>query len=356
MKRIYFLIDSLVSGGAQRQLVGLAALLKERGYGVLVAYYHPLHFYRPFLERAGVDSLLIPDAVSPSKRVLRVAQSIRRYSPDVVVSFLDTPNIITCALRAMGMHFRLITSERNTSQHLSRHEKIKFGFMRWADAIVPNSFSQEAFIRAHFPRLTPKVTTITNFVDTDAFSPQSNPKDDDGTCRILVVGRITRQKNVGRFLQAVKKLRDEGWRFRVDWYGQRNIDADPAWFEFVRNERLDSVLEFHEPAHDIVKHYRESHVFCLPSLYEGFPNVVCEAMACGLPVVCSRVCDNPMIVADGSNGFLFDPLSPDDMAAKLRRMISLPAAERRAMGLRSRQIALDKFSATTFTEKYEALI
>ena len=356
MKRIYFLIDSLVSGGAQRQLVGLAALLKERGYDVLVAYYHPLHFYRPFLERAGVDSLLIPDAVSPRKRVLRVAQSIRRYRPDVVVSFLDTPNIITCALRAMGMRFRLIAGERNTTQAVTLRERIKCNLMRRADAIVPNSFSQENFLKSRFPALAPKITTITNFVDTDAFSPAPAEPDGAGPLRMLVVGRITAQKNVGRFLQAVRQLRDEGTPFTVDWYGYRGNDFRPEWDSYIARNSLGGVFRFHDPDADIVNRYRESHVFCLPSLYEGFPNVVCEAMACGLPVVCSRVCDNPMIVADGSNGFLFDPLSPDDMAAKLRRMITLPAAERRAMGLRSRQIALDKFSSTTFTEKYEALI
>lgn len=356
MKRIYLFIDSLGSGGAQRQMVGLAALLHERGHEVMVGYYHPQQFYKPFLDGHGVQSQLIPDAVDAKRRIWRVRQSIKAFGPDTIVSYLDTPNIIACVLRATGMHCRLIASERNTSQTLSRHERIKFALMRWADAIVPNSISQEGFIREYFPRLAPKVTTITNFVDTETFSPMAHPKAADGVCRILVVGRITRQKNVMRFLEAVKMLNDEGHRFRVDWYGHRDNNADPAWFCFVKEEKLDNVFQFHDPAQDIVTRYRESDVFCLPSLYEGFPNVLCEAMCCGLPVACSSVCDNPMIVEDGKNGLLFDPLSVDDMTDKLRHIISLTDEERRAMGRRSREIAVKMFSADAFMEKYEALI
>ena len=47
--------------------------------------------------------------------------------------------------------------------------------------------------------------------------------------------------------------------------------------------------------------------FCLPSFKEGYPNVIVEAMSCELPVLCSKICENPVIVEDNINGFLFDP-------------------------------------------------
>ncbi len=358
MKKILLFIDSLGAGGAQRQMVGLAVMLKQRGYDVMLSYYHPLYFYKPFLDVNGVHNELIPGAQNKRKRLLCVRRSIKAFRPDTVISYLDTPNIIICLLRATGLKFRLIVSERNTSQNLSCFEKLKFFFMRRADVIVPNSYSQEAFIIDNFSRLACKVKVITNFVDTEVFSPSMEQKiaKSDDKCRILVVGRVTRQKNVIRFLQAVKKLHDDGCHFRADWYGYKDEGFAAQCSDFVVNEHIEDIFQFHDPSQDIVAHYRESDIFCLPSLYEGFPNVLCEAMCCGLPVTCSRVCDNPSIIEDGKNGFLFNPLDVDDMVDKLKRLILLPANERQSMAARSRVLALEMFSEDVFIEKYESLL
>ncbi len=63
-------------------------------------------------------------------------------------------------------------------------------------------------------------------------------------------------------------------------------------------------------------------VFVLPSLSEGFPNVIAEAMACGLPVVCTRIRGIPEIVADGVNGFLVAPRNPAELADKIVSLLS----------------------------------
>jgi glycosyltransferase involved in cell wall biosynthesis len=65
-----------------------------------------------------------------------------------------------------------------------------------------------------------------------------------------------------------------------------------------------------------------SDVLCLPSLNEGLPNVALEAMACGLPVVASRVGGVPEIVHEGVNGFLVAPSDPNALAEALRRALA----------------------------------
>lgn len=68
-------------------------------------------------------------------------------------------------------------------------------------------------------------------------------------------------------------------------------------------ENFGRVRKSMSPNQSIEVEYRKADVFCLPSLYEGYPNVVAEAMSCGLPILCSNVCENPYIVEEGAMAF-----------------------------------------------------
>ncbi len=254
--------------------------------------------------------------------------------------------------------WKLIVSERNTTQKLTFAERLKFLLYHVADAIVPNSFSQKKFIETHFPRLASRTQTITNFTDLEHFHPSEN-KPPSLYSRVVCVGRLAPQKNILSFLDAVTKVKEQGLRFKIDWYGE----TTPAWVAYaaechVKHEALglQNFMEFHPPTRDIVREYQTADVFCLPSLYEGFPNVLCEAMSCGLPVICSRVCDNPSIMDDGENGFLMNPCSVEDMAATLAKALRLSVEQRSVMGQVSRRLAEKRFSYQNFSEAYTSLI
>lgn len=352
--KILLLIDSLGSGGAQRQMVGLAKLLWDRGYQVKVIYYHPIYFYRPYLDEHHISNEYVADSKNKIKRIFMIARAIRSFCPEVVISYLDAPNVIACLLKALGMKFKLIVSERNVTQRLTRTERMKFFLMRWADAIVTNSYSQERFIKNHYPHFRPKIHTITNFVNTDIFVPQK--KSSYGKYRILVVGRVSRQKNTLTFLGAINRLKNEGACFFVDWYGRSDGGFLMECQAYIDTHQLHDVFSFHEPIEDIVHEYQKSDIFCLPSLYEGFPNVICEAMSCGLPILCSNVCDNPILVENRKNGFLFDPHDVEDIKCKMKMMLALPEEKLLSMSLISRKMAEEKLSSVSFVEKYSELI
>lgn len=354
MKKVLLLIDSLGSGGAQRQMVGLSTLLNEQGYNTKLVYYHHLDFYKEHLDKAGVNSECIPGATNIFVRTFSIAKTVRTFKPDVVISYLDTPNIIACFLKLLGFKYKLIVSERNTTQIFSIREKIKFFLMRCADVIVPNSHSQENIIKNNYPKLFNKVHTITNFIDTDHFVPKGNLKSE--SCKMISVGRVTEQKNTLRFLQAIKKIRDEGGVFHVDWYGQPMHPYYSECEKYVAEHDLSSVFSFHKPVTNIENMYCANDVFVLPSIYEGYPNVMCEAMSCGKPIICARVCDNPYIVEEGGNAFLFDPYDVDDIAEKLKAYMRLGDEQRQTMARRSRDLALTNFSSKVFIDKYVDII
>ena len=350
MKRIVLFVDGLTQGGAQRQLVGLAGLLQQKGHLVQVVTYHDTPFYESDLKRFGIKHLCFQRPNSKVRLIVRIRHLFKEQRPDVVFSYLDTPNTIASVLKLTGLKYKLIVSERNTTQWLTLRDKMRFFLYRWVDVIVPNSFSQERFIINHFPHLSSKIQVITNFVDLDLFRPVIKEKR-SGLIKIIGAGRIERQKNIGCLIKATKCVKDKGYEIRVDWYG-RQTELIFNYKKMLEDFGLNAAFSFHEPTTAIQEKYQEADLFCLPSFYEGYPNVLCEAMACGLPVICSNVCDNPIIMEEGENGYLFNPHDPNDLATQIVRFATSSAEVRKLMGRKSRKLAEQKFNKEEYVNNY----
>ncbi len=356
-KKILCIIESLGSGGAERQLTGLAVMLKEQGYEVEVVYYCKKEFYLPFLEENGVKGVFLSSAVSKFRRVFSIRKYIKDYNPDIIISYSPTSCMILCILKVLGGKFKLIVSERNTTQKNTLREKIRFFLYKWSDVIVPNSNAQGRFIKENYPNLEKKIQVITNFVDTDKFSPSNEEIPVHDTTNIICVGRLMPQKNIIRFIESISKVVNDGYKIHIDWFGQNLGDNYSEEVKLkIEENNLSSISEFHPASSCIEKEYQKSDVFCLPSLYEGFPNVLCEAMSCGKPVLCSRVCDNPTIVSEGENGLIFNPLDVDNMAEVIEKYINLSEEKKKDMAIISRKIAVDMFSRNSFINKYMDII
>lgn len=356
MKRILCLIDSLGAGGAQRQMVGLATFLKEKGYDVLVATYHDVSFYADVLMSKDVPFVFLKDAERNSTRLFVVARYIKNVKPDVVISYLDVPNICACFTRLTNRNFKLLVSERNTTQVTGRKEKIRFNMFRLANYVVPNAYSQAEYIKKTFPFLESRLATIPNFVDLQRFAPAYHQRHE--IPEILVVATIWQSKNTLGFIDAVELLAQKGIPFHISWYGKINsyIDYFNACQAKIDEKGLNDYICLLDKTNEISDRYREADYFCLPSFYEGTPNAICEAMASGLPIICSDVCDNSRYVVAGENGKLFNPKNVESMAANIEAALQLSDEEYTAYCKSSRAISEDKFSKDRFTDEYVNLI
>lgn len=356
MKKILCLIDGLGSGGAQKQLVGLATLLKIKGYDVTFVWYHNKDFFRPVLEENDITCIKLSSGQKFLK-IWEIAKIIKKNNIDVVISYLGGPSITSCLLKAFGLKVKVIVSERNTTQKLTLYNKMKFFLYRFADKIVPNSYSQERFLKLHYPNYSKKIITITNFVDNEKYKVREDWILPD-SFNILTVGRINPQKNLINYLYAVKKVKGNGTKVKFHWYGRH--DKDSEYWEKVQNLykelQLEDILTFHEPDYEIKKRYYAADALLLPSIYEGFPNVVCEAMSSGLPILCGKICDNADIVEEDENGYLFDPLDIDDISKKIMSFCSLSEKEICRFRQKSREFAIRKFDKKQFVDSYIKLI
>jgi colanic acid/amylovoran biosynthesis glycosyltransferase len=142
--------------------------------------------------------------------------------------------------------------------------------------------------------------------------------------QILCVGRLVREKGHAILLQALARLRRQGYEPRVVFVGSGPTQES---LERLAHElELDGQLSFAGAVgqDQIKRYYAESSIVCLPSFAEGLPVVLIEAMACGRPVVASAVAGVSELIRDGRTGLLVAPGNPDELAHALGALISSP--------------------------------
>lgn len=365
--KIACLIDSLNSGGAQRQLCMLAIGLKKCGCEVEIITYYHFDFFRPVINREEIP-LKVIQSKNKLQRIINIRKAIRNSKPDIVISYLNTPNLLAELSGLPSRNFGLIVSERDTEHGGITFSCIRrFLFHLLADAVVTNSNSQAAVIKKTAPWLRSRLATIHNCVDLEKFHSDSKittaPLD---PTRILVLGRFEPQKNPFTLLLAIESIVKEHGKTNlvVDWYGNDFfINGEPtpksSLFLKLKNEierrSLTNHFRLHTPDEEVVKLYQSASVVCLPSLHEGCSNVICEAMACGKPILASSVGDNPWLIEEGVTGYLFSPESPGEIADTIMRFMALPRDTREEMGRSCRKRAESSFSPSDFIQKYQEL-
>jgi len=358
--RVLCLIDCLGSGGAQRQLTFLARQLKKSGADVEVMTYHDSEFFASVLTEAGIESQTVRHT-DRFTRAITLRKSIRAKRFDVLLAFMDAPSLYAEIAALPDRKWGLVVSERLAVPGSAMGSGRLRRFMHClADYVTTNSHANRLIIEKAVPSLINKVVTIYNALDLNYFSPLEHPcRSENGRLHFVVLASHQFKKNLRGLVEAthrmVKAVPDV--RFVIEWFG---ACLDSRSFEeakqLIERYRVQDYFIFQQPTYDVVELYRRADAMILPSFYEGLPNVVCEAMACGRPVLISNVCDAGNLVHDGENGFLFDPHDPDDMCRTMLRFAELSSVERELLGRRSRERAEVLFNPDRFVEHYQHVL
>ena len=358
--KVLLFTDNLGAGGAQRQLVGLSVLLKNRGYTVKICCYQHVDFFGQFLKDNGVEQCVVPNSQNTKLRIPVMARFFSKEKPDYVIAYQETPSIVACVCKMLGCKYKLIVSERTTTQVIHTRDKIRFRLYRFADYIVPNSFTQGEFIAQNYSTLKQCTHVIPNFVDLTKFQPKYHLRGE--VPKIMVAASIVEHKNTLNLIKAAAILKNEGYSFMINWYGVLNsfTTSQKKYLErceqIIHDLNVDDCVNLFPKTTRISEIYREADYFCLPSFYEGTPNVICEAMASGCPIICSDVCDNSRYVIESKNGFLFNPHNPENIASKILKALNLSNDNYQSYCYNSRKIAETMFSEEKFVDKYIGLL
>lgn len=363
--KLLCLIDSLGSGGAQRQIAMLAIGLKARGHEIRFLVYREDNHFLYLLQVAGIPCRVIPPC-SYIKRVWTVRRILQEEWQDVVLAFLEAPSFYAELAGIPKRRWGLIVGERLADPGMKKVTGSWLRqFHRFADAVVSNSHTNRIMLETLFPFLRSRLCTIYNTVDLQLFRPTLDNAHDVACCsarefRIVVVASYQEKKNMMNVAKALNLLKKKQSLLQlvVHWFGA--MPADPGAFKeverFLIENDLSTTFLLHSATKDIAREFSLADAVGLFSFYEGLPNVVCEGMACGKPVLLSNVCDAGNLVQDGKNGFLCDPYSPEDIADKILRMVTLPESERKRMGDASREMAEYLFAEETVMNHYEHIL
>jgi glycosyltransferase involved in cell wall biosynthesis len=318
-----------MAGGVERSAIALMNNMVEKGIDVelltwdmdkATSFYimkpevkwHRLNMGHP--ERKAGYALMLQRA-----RFIRAL--VRKQNIDVIICF-QAGTFLPMKVYLSGMDIPIIASERESPTRYKylksgRYKSIFFQSFRFANQLV---LQCESYCSSYPDYLQNRIITIPNAVyPANIYAKPFNS--DNGRFRMLSVGRLSYPKNYVVLIEAFAKIATDFPKWDLI------IIGDGEEREYLQNliEELGLVNRILLPGttDNVTEWYVKSHAFCLPSICEGFPNALAEALAHGLPAVgfseCSGVNE---LIRTGKNGFLAEGNNnPSSLAKELTKIM-----------------------------------
>nr|MEC9417224.1 glycosyltransferase family 4 protein [Pseudomonadota bacterium] len=352
--RVVFVLAGLGAGGAEKVVNLLAHHRLAAGDDVHVIALNATDAtsYFSYDPRIQVEGLTRTGKNSrhfvTMQRVKDLRRRFARIRPDMVVSFLTKINVIT-VLATAGTGTPTIISERNNFdvQQMSR-------FWRWSRPMAAFAATSVVVMteraRARQPaRVRKKTIVIPNPVTP---LPRAMPRPDAGR-RVVAVGRLDRQKGfdilIASFAQVVERVPDAVLTIYGEGPERSALEKQISDLGLQEAVRLSGVTQV--PGEWV----SPGDVFALSSRFEGFANVVLEAMSSGMAVVSVDCPWGPSeIVQDGTTGLLVPMGSKEALATAITRVLTDP--ELRGSFCEAGPPSLDRFSTATVLAKWDETI
>ncbi|CAM4353885.1 glycosyltransferase family 4 protein [Palleronia rufa] len=319
MSRIVLVQSGLGSGGTEKIVAMLAGHFGSRGHEVVVLAIHgsPANGYYTMPERTVVRSMEAEEGPDAAKRTMRRVSWLRKtfqdVRPDLIVSFLTKINIQTTAA-CFGMSIPRIASERNNFKTQPMHWLWRLAMaptLAMANAVVMltsgsmNALPEYARRRARvIPNPCPPIVR---------HPPISVPQ------RLIAVGRLCDQKGFDTLIRAVALARQNVPDLSLTIYGEGEKRGE---LEALR-DTLELSGAVAMPGRSVNPHdwVGEGGIFALSSRYEGFPNVLSEALAHGFAIATTRCDWGPEdLIEQGRSGLMVPVDDARAMAATLERL------------------------------------
>lgn len=358
--KIALVISSMSLGGASRVMSLLANYWAARGDDVVLITLdvaeHDAFALDPRIQRIALRLVrhsfgLISAVMNSCRRVVALRRALAACGASGVVSFEDRTNVLV-ALATLGMRTPTVLCER-TDPTKHRIELIWRLLRRLtyplADALVVQTSALIPWA-ATVMRRKERVHVVPNPArDMNQFACSGSHK---GPLTIITVGRLVPEKAVDVLVQAFADVAEDfpDWRLLIAGDGPERAVLTKLVHTLRVADRVCLAGWVAEPGEMLAN----ASVFVMSSRYEGFPNALLEAMACGLPVISTTHVGSRELITDGVDGLLVDINNREQLAHAMRRLMK-DAVLRARLGRNAFSVAR-RYSLDSVVEKWDALV
>ena len=364
---IVHVIYRLGVGGLENGLINLINRLPESRYRHAIISLTEVSDFRQRITRSDVACFALNKrAGNDIKMLWKLWRLFRKLRPAIVhsrnLAALEAQLPAWLAgvpCRIHGEHGRDVYDMDGTSR---KYRWIRRLYQPLVHRYVPLSQELEDYLRNQVGVVEAKIHPICNGVDVESFrslEPRERevvlPPGFAGPDNFLVgtVGRLEAIKDQLTLVRAFGEMcarRPEDNRLRLLLVGDGSLQAEIE--ALATSEGIRDRVWLAGSREDVVPLLSAMDVFVLPSLAEGISNTILEAMACGLPVVATRVGGNAELVVDGETGLLVPRADPQAMAEALLRYLDDDSLRSRH-GTAARQRAVENFSIDGMVRNYQ---
>jgi glycosyltransferase involved in cell wall biosynthesis len=354
-RKILLVIDGAFIGGGQKHVLALAEGLINRGVAIAVAC-EASGYLVDQLRQRGIPHHVVRLSTRPSLRALAdTLEAIRASGAELVHTHGGTAGLYgrlaarwVGAVRTVhtyhGIHYLY---DRRRGKRVVRRGIDRF-LLRWTDEIICVAQSDKELALSEGLALTDKLSVVHNGIDLAPFEMASaserRPGGRNGEFVVGTVGRLHEQKGHIYLLEAAALVRQTHpqVRFRIIGDGPLRLALEAR----TRELGLEAAVEFLGARDDVAEQMRGFDAFVLPSLWEGLPYVLLEAMAAGLPIVTTDFTGAREVVGDASEAMIVPTRNAQALADAIVELMRNRAiwVERAAKGA---QVVRDRFSLDT---------
>jgi len=345
---VAFLAGTLGQGGAEKQLFYMVRALQEAGVIVLVYSLTKGEYYEKKLEEIGCPPKFIGKHSLPINRLQAILMQTIKDKPDILQSMHFFGNLYITIVGIITRRLTVGAIRSNTVAELKANKFWGYPLLIGPSFMITNS----SIAKQNADRIRKKPTKVLhNVIDLTDFTkqvqiPQNHIKD-----RVFVatIARLEKNKNIDDFLKALALSREYNQQIMGIIIGD---GPERDQLEELANELnlLPDGVQFLGKHANIPTLLPQFDIFVLTSQYEGFPNVILEAMAASLPVITTPVGETVTIIEDGVTGFLVPHDAPDAIASHILELARSQKI-RKEIGSRGREKVTKFYNSDQLADK-----
>lgn len=333
LKKIAFLVPSLGHAGAEKSFLRVINSIEEDGNEVSVIVFSS-HLNLENQLNKKIRLIILNGKTSNPFFLIRLHFLLKKIAPEVIFGWSLFANLAGLLVKPSKPTSRVVISERNYFPTTFELEENKFIYCKYkitlalikklypkADLITANSLINLRFLKLFIGK-GPRYELLPNSIDLSDVEEKSNEFNIDQTpenvLRIISVGRLEFQKGFDILLKAVNLIKDK-ITFQLLIIGDGSLKHN---LEKLRDQlKLNDTVKFEGFKPNPFPYYKWADIYILSSRFEGFPNVLVEAMACGKACIASDCKTGPYELTEmGKLGLLY---AVDDYHALASAIIRL---------------------------------